>query len=970
MRHNKSHFLFFTCTLMVGIIVNVMFTRVIQAQTLQSLQQFDHARSIFQTPKSNSTAESPDDPSMTAQQELKLYLRDVDGHLGKTQQNDGSSYQPIWYNGSQTWKNYFLKANDIPLLGNWYYYRLNLASMGSTHFNLEILIGGQVVASKTIWVSVSSFAYRSGFIYGIKPDAKANDEVELRITILSGDGGRVYWGSWIDSYIKLFESDKDTFFPVKYTYNPPNIDGQLDALWDEAKNMPISNTCPESGTPPDNQADLSSSLRMMWDEDNIYLFYHTQDDKISTNTNTDYWQFDGFELYWDADNSKGANAPYDGVDDIQMRFNYNFDSWQDINDGNLGYGFEFGAEWDFDASGIVLQKQDIPGGWDMEVAIPMQDLKIDPQVDNVFGFEVQTNDNDNDYGMRDHLIKWWGDDDFSWRDASLFGEAKLLDSGPIVTIPNKSAGPGSVVDVPVMIEDATGKGIYSVGLTVQTDANILTPISASTAGSIAESWGNPTVGINNGQIIIGMSGTTPLNGSGALVFIKYQVNPSASNGDTAPLHIANVLLNEGEPHATPVDGLFTAEGISISGNIKYHFNKLPVNEVIVSLTGNANLTSTTGVDGNYEFSDLLWGNYTVKPDKEDVPENAISPYDASLVLQNYVGVADFTPYQKIAGDVSGNGELTPYDASYILQYWVGLVPDFEVMGESSYFWTFVPESYNINDTNWANAPHQKTYKPLQSSKDKQDFVGIIYGDPSGNWSPSSLTASSLNAASNSITLSLGDICWKQEKLFSVPVVVDNSNGFISAGMTVKYDSKSLKVVNVSTTELTSDYSLAHNKDGDKVKIALAASKPLDRSGAIVNITFEVLKNSINIDDPLSIQDACVNDGSHNVFIRESFLKLQTSLPAKFKLSQNYPNPFNPRTTIKYQLPEKSKVTLKIFNLFGQEVSTLVNEDKEAGYHEILWDGKDFNGKRVSSGVYIYRIQTANLVQSKKMVITK
>lgn len=96
----------------------------------------------------------------------------------------------------------------------------------------------------------------------------------------------------------------------------------------------------------------------------------------------------------------------------------------------------------------------------------------------------------------------------------------------------------------------------------------------------------------------------------------------------------------------------------------------------------------------------------------------------------------------------------------------------------------------------------------------------------------------------------------------------------------------------------------------------------------------------------------------------------TSLPKVYALSQNYPNPFNPETTIKYQLTKAEKVSLVIYNLLGQEVRRLVDEEKAAGYHTIRWDGKDSLGRPVSTGIYIYRIEAGTFVASRKMIIVK
>ncbi len=94
------------------------------------------------------------------------------------------------------------------------------------------------------------------------------------------------------------------------------------------------------------------------------------------------------------------------------------------------------------------------------------------------------------------------------------------------------------------------------------------------------------------------------------------------------------------------------------------------------------------------------------------------------------------------------------------------------------------------------------------------------------------------------------------------------------------------------------------------------------------------------------------------------------IPAKFVLEQNYPNPFNPTTQINFQLPEASVVHLTIYNTLGQEVRTLVNSNFEEGVHSVSWDATDNFGNRVTSGVYIYRIEAGNFMQHKKMVLLK
>jgi len=89
------------------------------------------------------------------------------------------------------------------------------------------------------------------------------------------------------------------------------------------------------------------------------------------------------------------------------------------------------------------------------------------------------------------------------------------------------------------------------------------------------------------------------------------------------------------------------------------------------------------------------------------------------------------------------------------------------------------------------------------------------------------------------------------------------------------------------------------------------------------------------------------------------------LPKQYYISQNYPNPFNSTSIIKYSIPKSSQVTLKIFNVLGSEIETLVNEEKSIGTYEINW-----NAVNLPSGVYFYRLQAGDFVQTRKMILLK
>jgi flagellar hook assembly protein FlgD len=90
------------------------------------------------------------------------------------------------------------------------------------------------------------------------------------------------------------------------------------------------------------------------------------------------------------------------------------------------------------------------------------------------------------------------------------------------------------------------------------------------------------------------------------------------------------------------------------------------------------------------------------------------------------------------------------------------------------------------------------------------------------------------------------------------------------------------------------------------------------------------------------------------FEHTDVLTVEVTAPDDFSIGQNYPNPFNPTTTFRYELPEQANVRLQIYNTLGQEVQTLINQDRTAGIHTIVWNGLNDRYQPVNSGVYFYR----------------
>ncbi|KAA3596585.1 MAG: choice-of-anchor D domain-containing protein [Calditrichaeota bacterium] len=97
---------------------------------------------------------------------------------------------------------------------------------------------------------------------------------------------------------------------------------------------------------------------------------------------------------------------------------------------------------------------------------------------------------------------------------------------------------------------------------------------------------------------------------------------------------------------------------------------------------------------------------------------------------------------------------------------------------------------------------------------------------------------------------------------------------------------------------------------------------------------------------------------------------EKNIPESYSLKQNYPNPFNPQTQIEFALPKQEFVKLKVFNILGQEIKSLVSSKINAGTHKVIWNGKDKNNQTVASGVYFYRLEAGSFTQTKKMLFLK
>jgi hypothetical protein len=216
------------------------------------------------------------------------------------------------------------------------------------------------------------------------------------------------------------------------------------------------------------------------------------------------------------------------------------------------------------------------------------------------------------------------------------------------------------------------------------------------------------------------------------------------------------------------------------------------------------------------------------------------------------------------------------------------------------------------------------------------------------------------------------------KEFKVKVLLRNNPGTVkSMHLVLPYDPSQLEFVRVDRSDGLKGAPCPVFFDGREmdhqvdVSLALLGGKTtIGGSGEIASITFRLLEKK---DLSLSFSLIDLRDGENHKLSagqEDAEHEAVSQVPSAYGLSQNYPNPYNPQTQIAYQLPQAGMVSLKIYNIKGELVRTLVTEHKPAGYHTVMWDSRNQAGAEVSSGIYFYRMVSGEFSATKKMVMIK
>ncbi len=337
------------------------------------------------------------------------------------------------------------------------------------------------------------------------------------------------------------------------------------------------------------------------------------------------------------------------------------------------------------------------------------------------------------------------------------------------------------------------------------------------------------------------------------------------------------------------------------------------------------LASNTANDNSEEITVPNYGSMACKI-------KIVQSDDTSKFAVNN-GNFTITPSARPKGDVDNNGYVQAIDASLILQYVVGIV-DKPVAGSED---------------------------SLMCDIDRNGMIGaydaylllyfVVNGSYPENISPKSVTAENIYMGKISI----------EDDVLKIPLIAGASENISSINLNLNIDEKNYIIKNISS-ELPKDWLMTYNSQGSKLNIAMVGFSPL-KKGLISEITLTLKSKSAYG----KITGSAIINDLFEAQLSGSDVK---PIPEKFELYQNYPNPFNPVTKIKYDIPavngnEVQTIELKVFDILGNEVATLVNKKQSAGSYEV-----NFDGSNLSSGIYLFRLKGNSFTSVRKMILTK
>lgn len=317
-------------------------------------------------------------------------------------------------------------------------------------------------------------------------------------------------------------------------------------------------------------------------------------------------------------------------------------------------------------------------------------------------------------------------------------------------------------------------------------------------------------------------------------------------------------------------------------------------------------------------------------------DNTMLDPDGGLIGWDFIDYSNGSIFVKqfeaLIGDINLNG--VPFEVGDVVYY-------------TNYF--IDPLNYPLDGDRWPNSDVNQDGRPgtIGDLILLQNIVGGGGGSPkiAGGDSDSRF----VNLETNVIDGGTGIAVECNEEIAGAMFVVTTNNA---------------KSVTVTLPDASAEDHLYWTSTEDVTRILVVSRD----GGTVIGDDRLIVKLAHADDAEISIEQAQFSDAFGALLL--SSLDDQPMAPKSFSLGQNFPNPFNPSTTIRYSLPRAGNATIKIFNIQGQLVRTLVDGHVDAGHHEVTWNGTNQENETAASGVYFYRLETGTFSETRKMMLIK
>ena len=408
----------------------------------------------------------------------------------------------------------------------------------------------------------------------------------------------------------------------------------------------------------------------------------------------------------------------------------------------------------------------------------------------------------------------------------------------------------------------------------------------------------------------------------------------------------------------------SATTASIAGAIVTEDGQVLKNAIIKLTSGTTTMIDTADVNGLYKFSNLVRGqDYKAKPTLNDKPNNGVSTLDLVIMRKHILNVTPLTsPYKMIAADVNKSGTITTNDIVQMRQMILNITPNYA--NNSS--WRFVDAKYKFGANPLAEAFSESIdANNLLEDRPTDNFIAIKIGDLNN-----SANLQNIEPRNEGVVLNIDNQRFKAGENVNIPVYATRFDALLGYQFALRFDPQTLDYRNTEAKELAitegnvgtlqlTDGLLLTNWDAVQPK-TISEKLPL------FELKFKAkkdgtLKDMLRLDTP-TLMSECYNEDLERQSLSLNINSSEHEIPTYTHI-QNNPNPFREQTHVTFSLPQESDFIFTVTDLGGRVVKQLQNHYM-SGVYDITLDRASLG----ASGIYCYKIETANGVYVNKMML--